>query len=233
MHALLIAGAGSRAGVSLVSGPCATTPQPRARRAGSDHDNSSHRCPPRDRAHFGRQCQCGAHASQSHQRSLACRPCGSRSRRPHWHRAQDAAAATRASARSRRPRVARRYRAASGRRGLRGSPAGLASGQPLLDRAGAKPLRPGARQYCSLPQRPKLAQPQAHSSPKRPPSRCSAQIHAAVDVEGLSGDVAGTRTGQKTNGGGDLLGTAEAAEQGAADAVMLRQRQIWVSLSVD
>ena len=212
MHALLIAGAGSRTGVSLVSGPCATTPQPRARSAGSDYDNSSHRYPPRDRADFRRQCQCGAHASQSHQRSLACRPLGSRSRRPQWHGAQDAAAATPASARSRQPRVARRYRAASGRRGLRGSPAGLCfpSGRHRPRRgntaaAGTKTTPLG------LPQRPKLAQPQARS-PAKPPSRCSTQIHAAVDVEGLSGDVAGTRTDQKTDGGGNLLGAAEAAE---------------------
>ena len=173
MHALLIDGAGSRAGVSLVSGPCATTPQPRARSAGSDHDNSSHRCPPRDRADFGRQCQCGAHASQSHQRSLACSPLGSRSRRPQWHGAQDAAAATRASARSRQPRVARRYRAASGRRGLRAAPSGWPA--KLCFPSGRHRPRRGNTAAAgtkttplALPQRPKLAQPQARS-PAKPP----------------------------------------------------------------
>ena len=178
MHALLIDGAGSRAGVSLVSGPCATTPQPRARSAGSDHDNSSHRYPPRDRADFRRQCQCGAHASQSHQRSLACSPFGSRSRRPQWHGAQEAAAATRASARSRQPRVARRYRAASGRRGLRGSPSGWPRRALLFLRSA--PASQGQHRCgrdqdhtARAPQRPKLAQPQARS-PAKPP-RAGAQ----------------------------------------------------------
>ena len=175
MHALLIDGAGSRAGASLVSGPCATTPQPRARSAGSDHDNSSHRCPPRDRAHFGRQCQCGAHASQSHQRSLACRPLGSRSRRPQWHGAQDAAAATPASARSRQPRVARGYRAASGRRGLRSSPAPGSASPPgrHRPRRGNTAAARTKTTPLALPQRPTLAQPQARS-PAKPP-RAGAQ----------------------------------------------------------
>jgi hypothetical protein len=131
--------------------------------------NSSHRCPPRDRARFGRQCQCGTHASQSHQRSLACSPFGSRSRRPPWQGVQDAAAATRASARSRQPRVARRYRAASGRRGLR---AVLSSGRHGPRRGKSAAARTKITPL-PLPQRPKPAPPQARS-PAKPP-RADAQ----------------------------------------------------------
>ena len=58
-------------------------------------------------------------------------------------------------------------------------------------------------------------------------------MHATVDVQRLSRDVADTRAAQKTDGGGNLLGAAEATQQRAADQVVLWQGQIWIALGID
>jgi hypothetical protein len=61
----------------------------------------------------------------------------------------------------------------------------------------------------------------------------STQIHATVDVQRLSRDVAGTGAAQKTDRGGNLLGASKAAQQGAAHLVVLRQGPIWIAVGID